>query len=124
MITSTHSMYQPSLIPSLIFYEKEKCEEFEQALNKLLETKDWKSEWRKVTKFQYTEPGYFDTEINLFDNPMYASKFREDNAPLINNLLSLSKNASDVNTGNKFIDFGNTYYPVLCFLASNYFEKK
>lgn len=120
MIIDTDTTYRPTLIPNLIFDEKEYCEKFEQALDDMLKTGDWKKEWAEATKLIYTRGSYFHNVINLLEYPDFVSKFDEDISPNIYNLLYLSEYATGQILENENVDRDNTYYPVLCFLASKY----
>lgn len=120
MITETYTIYKPTLIPNLIFVRQTDCELFEQALNDMLKTTDWKSEWREATQLIYTQQGYFHTMHNLLEDPDFVAKFNDDVSPTISNLLYLSEYATDQILENENVDKDNTYYPVLCFLAFIY----
>lgn len=122
MITKKYKYetYHPSLIPNLVFDDEKSCLEFEAALRDLLGNAKWRSEWKEVTKLIYTEGGRFNTVIELFEDPSFVANFNDDVSPIIDNLLCLSENAVEIITENESVDTGNTYYPVLCFLASKY----
>lgn len=68
----------------------------------------------------YSQKGYFNTVINLLEDPSYVDRFNDNVSPIISNLLWLSENAIEIITENESVDSDNTYYPVLCFLASKY----
>lgn len=120
MIIDKCETYKPSAIPNLVFDDKKSCLEFEAALRDLLGNSGWRSEWKRVTKLVYSRNGYFNTVINMLKDPSYVSKFNDDVSPIISNLLWLSENAIEIITENGSVDSDNTYYPVLCFLASKY----
>lgn len=120
MITDRYETYRPSAIPNLVFDDKKSCLEFEAALRDLLGNAGWRSEWKRVTKLIYSKSGYFNTVINLLEDPSYVAKFNNDVSPIISNLLWLSENAVEIITENESVDLDNTYYPVLCFLAYKY----
>lgn len=120
MLENTYTTYRPTLIPSLVFIRKEDCEIFERALNDMLESEDWKSEWFEITYLIYKQERSFSGIMNYLKFPRIASNFEGESSPTIGNLLRLATYAVKQTLDNENVEEDNIYYPVLCFLAFVY----